>query len=92
MSNDAFENFYKMPNTAGVGIVTGYEGLEVLDIDLKVLPTVTERNDFFKQLISLCKDNIFDFEKKFVIVKTRNSGYHILYKCKNPTGNKKLQL
>ena len=90
MSNDAFENFYKMPNTAGVGIVTGYEGLEVLDIDLKVLPTVTERNDFFKQLISLCKDNIFDFEKKFVIVKTRNSGYHILYKCKNPTGNKKI--
>ena len=48
MSNDAFENFYKMPNTAGVGIVTGYEGLEVLDIDLKVLPTVTERNDALK--------------------------------------------
>jgi len=29
---------------------------------------------------SMLKDNIIDFEEKFVIYKTKNEGYHIIYK------------
>lgn len=92
MSEDTFENFYNMPNTDGVGIVTGHNGLEVIDIDLKVLQTVTEKMNFWNNYLSFLKDNIYDFEKKFVIVKTRNSGFHILYRCEKPTGNKKIAI
>lgn len=90
MNKDTFENFYTLPSTKGVGIITGYADLEVLDIDLKVMHTVKEREDFWLNLLSLMKDNIEDFNEKFVIVKTKNYGYHILYKCKVIGGNTKI--
>ena len=90
MKKDTFENFYNMPATKGIGIVCGYADLEVIDVDLKVLSTVKEREDFWSELISMCKDNIEDFATKFVIVKTRNYGYHILYKSKELKGNIKI--
>ncbi len=90
MTSDAFENFYNLPNTYGIGIVTGYDNLEVIDIDLKVIPSPKERDEFWKEFLQLLKDNIYEFEKKFVIVKTRNAGYHIIYKNANRGGNKKL--
>jgi len=72
------------------GIVTGYEDLEVVDVDLKVFSTTTEKEEFWNELMSLFKDAIYDFDSKFVITKTVNQGYHILYKTKRATGNKKL--
>lgn len=90
MQKDTFENFYSLPTSDGVGIVTGYSDLEVVDVDLKVLHTVKEREDFWNELISMCIDNIEDFKTKFVIVKTRNYGYHILYKSKKIGGNAKI--
>lgn len=90
MKKDTFENFYQLPNSKGVGIVCGYSDLEVLDIDLKVYSTIQERNDFWSELLSLFKDNFPDFENKIVIVKTRNYGFHLLYKCKEIAGNIKL--
>jgi len=90
MTPDIFENFYNMPNTDGVGIVTGYGNLEVIDVDLKVYSNPKERLDFWTEFVQLLKDNIFEFERKFVIVKTRNAGFHILYKSKKLTGNKKI--
>jgi hypothetical protein len=38
----------------------------------------------------MLQDNIENFEDKFVIAKTINNGYHILYKTENPDRNKKL--
>ncbi|MHB9056230.1 MAG: DUF3987 domain-containing protein [Paludibacteraceae bacterium] len=90
MHKDTFENFYALETTAGVGLVTGYGDLEVLDFDLKVLSTNAERSQFWKEFISMANDNIEDFENKFVIVKTRNYGYHILYKTKQVLGNTKI--
>ena len=90
MKKDTFENFYQLPTTDGIGVVTGYSDLEVIDIDLKVLATVKERDDFWNEFISMLSDNIADFNQKFVIVKTRNSGYHILYKSKLCQGNLKI--
>jgi hypothetical protein len=42
------------------------------------------------EFLKFIKDNILDFDEKFVIVKTKNAGYHILYKCNFIEGNKKI--
>lgn len=80
----------EMKATQGVGIVTGYNGLEVIDVDLKVFGTLKEQQDFWNELLDLLKSNIDDFDLKFVIYKTRNQGYHIIYKCSKPDGNIKI--
>jgi hypothetical protein len=77
-------------NSPLYGIVTGYNNLEVLDIDLKVFSSLKEQQDFWNEFLSFLKDNIDDFDQKFVIVKTKNAGYHILYTCKEIEGNKKI--
>ena len=72
------------------GIVTGFNNLEVIDIDLKVFSTLKEQNEFWNEYLGFLKDNIDDFEKKFVIKKTQNKGYHILYRCSKLVGNTKI--
>ena len=74
----------------GFGIITGFNNLEVIDIDCKVLSSLKEQNDFWNEFLSFLKDNIDDFDKKFVIYKTINKGYHIIYRCKTITNNKKI--
>jgi hypothetical protein len=71
-------------------LVTGYNDLEVLDTDLKVFATLKEQNDFWNEYLSFLTDNIDDFDKKFAIYKTKNQGYHILYRCKKIEGNTKI--
>jgi len=85
-----FEKYYNNNKTKGIGIITGFEGLEVIDVDLKVLPTLKEQADFWNDLKTFLSDNIPEFEEKFVIYKTVNNGYHILYRCSKIEGNKKL--
>lgn len=72
------------------GLVTGFEDLECIDVDLKVFSTAKEQKDFFEEYIGYLKDNIFDFEKKVAVYKTKNEGYHLLYKSKRVQGNLKL--
>lgn len=76
--------------TAGYGIVCGYNGLECVDIDLKVFPSLKDQRDFWSSFIQLIKDHIDDFDQKFVVYKTVNSGYHIIYRCAKIEGNQKL--
>lgn len=76
--------------TTGFGLVTGFEDLEVLDIDLKVFSTAKEQKEFWEEFLGYLRDNILDFEEKFAIYKTKNAGYHILYKTKRCEGNQKL--
>lgn len=80
----------EMQPTNGVGIVTGYNSLEVIDVDLKVFTSLKEQSDFWDELLHFLKDNIDDFDLKFVIYKTKNQGYHILYRCSFIEGNKKI--
>jgi len=77
-------------NSPLFGLVTGFSGVEVIDVDLKVFSTLQEQNDFWTELLSFLKDNIDDFDKKFVIYKTKNQGYHILYRCESIVGNTKI--
>lgn len=84
------KNGDEIPATYNVGIITGYDYLEVIDIDLKVFSTAQEQREFWDEYISFLKDNILDFDDKFVVYKTKNSGYHILYKSKRVQGNTKI--
>ena len=81
---------HELPKTDNFGIVTGFEDLECLDIDLKVFSTAPEQREFWDEFLQNLNDNILDFEDKFVIYKTKNAGYHILYKTKRVAGNLKL--
>lgn len=72
------------------GLKTGYNNVEVIDIDLKVFSSLQEQNEWFKEFISFCEDNIEDFKDKFVIQKTQNKGYHIIYRCSEIQGNTKI--
>lgn len=72
------------------GLKTGYNNVEVIDIDLKVFSSLQEQNEWFKEFISFCEDNIEDFTDKFVIQKTQNKGYHIIYRCEEIQGNTKI--
>jgi hypothetical protein len=77
--------------TTNIGLATGYNGLEVIDIDLKVFKnSVTEQNAFWIEYTNFLKDSIIDFDDKFVIYQTLSGGYHILYRCKKIGGNVKI--
>lgn len=80
----------EIPATTNVGIVTGFEYLECIDVDLKVFSTAQEKKDFWNEFVTYLEDNILDFWDKFVVYKTKNDGYHILYKSKRCDKNQKL--
>ena len=77
-------------NSPKYGLVTGFNDLEVIDIDLKVLGTVSEKKEWWDEYLAFLCDNIEDFKDKVVISKTQSGGYHILYKSKTITGNTKI--
>lgn len=81
---------YELEPTHGVGIVTGYNNVEVIDVDLKIFDSLKEQDSFWSEYMNFLKDHIVDFDDKFVIYKTINNGYHILYKCSTIEGNLKL--
>lgn len=80
----------EIPATGGVGIVTGYNGIEVIDIDLKIFTSLKEQQDWWGEYYRFLHDNIDDFDNKFVIYKTVNNGYHIIYRCAVIGGNQKI--
>jgi hypothetical protein len=90
LSPDAFLLRYKDPRSKGIGIITGFEFLEVIDVDLKVFSTASEMQEFWSEYITTLRETIYDFDRKFVIYRTKSGGYHILYKSKRVEGNKKI--
>lgn len=81
---------HEIKKTDRFGIVTGFDFLECIDVDLKVFSTAKEQKEFWDEYLGYLRDNILDFDDKFVIYKTKNAGYHILYKTKRIEGNLKL--
>lgn len=80
----------ELPPTKGLGIITGFDYLEVIDVDLKVFSTVKEMQDFWSEYYGTLKESIYDFDNKFAVYKTKSGGYHILYKSKRIKGNTKI--
>lgn len=75
-------------NCHGIGLVCGKVsgGVETLDIDSKYDETGNLWNDL-KNLIASTDKSILN---KLVVQKTKNNGYHLIYKCKTIQGNQKL--
>jgi len=90
IDKDKFEKQYNSKSTKALGIVTGFNNLEALDIDLKIFPSLKMQQDFWNEYLQFLKDNIDDFDDKFVIYKTVSGGYHIIYRCEVIGGNKKV--
>lgn len=90
LSKEQFLQNLKQPSTTGIGIVTGFDFLEVIDIDTKVFSTQLEKDEFWNEYYQTLKDNIVDFEKKFAVYITQSGGFHILYKSKRVVGNSKI--
>ena len=72
------------------GMVTGINDIECIDIDLKVITGLAEQKAWWGEYVSFLEDNIEGFKDKVVIARTMNAGYHILYKCKEPSGSVKI--
>ena len=83
-------NKFKNNVVQSIGVITGFEHLEVIDVDLKVFSTTTEKEEFWNEYVSTLRDVIYDFDNKFVLYKTKTGGYHILYKSKRVQGNTKI--
>jgi hypothetical protein len=77
-------------NSPKYGLVTGFNDLEVIDVDLKVIATVSEKKQWWDEYLAFLCDNIVDFMDKVVISRTQSGGYHILYKSKTIVGNTKI--
>ena len=60
----------KLLNSPKFGIVTGFNNVEVIDVDLKVFTSLKEQREFWDEYLGFLKDNIDDFDKKFVIKKS----------------------
>lgn len=90
ISVDDFIKNINNPTTKGLGIITGFEDLEVIDIDTKVFSTQIEMDEFWNEYYQTLQDTIIDFKNKFVIYQTKSGGYHILYKSKRVQGNTKV--
>lgn len=80
----------EIPPTKGIGLVTGFDFLECIDVDTKVFSTQIEKDEFWNEFYQTLKDNVVDFEDKIVVYKTKSGGYHLLYKSKRVEGNQKL--
>ena len=75
-------------NCPKYGLVTGFNDLEVIDVDLKVIATVSEKKQWWDEYLAFLCDNIVDFMDKVVISRTQSGGYHILYKSKTIVGTR----
>ena len=71
--------------TDSLGLVCGYNGLEVLDIDAKHFT-----GNEFKEYIALLEANGPDILPKLVIQETPSGGFHFMYRCEVIEGNQKL--
>lgn len=74
------ENLHR-PKTEGIGLITGYDNLELLDIDIKVLQGSEEKKSFEKELFKRIICEFSDFFAKVAVYRTVNGGLHFLYKC-----------
>jgi hypothetical protein len=90
LTPEKLSNQYNTTTTRGIGIVTGFEDLEVIDVDTKVFSTQHEKDEFFNEYYQTLKDNVIDFEDKIAVYQTKSGGYHLLYKSKRVQGNTKI--
>jgi hypothetical protein len=85
ISQETLIEQYADTRAAGIAIICGKVSgnLEVIDIDCKYDLTKTLYEDIIEAIPTATLG-------KLLIIKTKNGGYHIYYRCKTIAGNKKL--
>jgi len=76
-----------------LGLVCGFNNVEVIDVDLKHFHTEQEKIDFWAELLQELEGAILNFKKKVLIVSTTSGGKHIIYRNEKReycSGNKEL--
>jgi DNA-binding phage protein len=84
----SIDSFNKI--TGYYALVCGFQDVECIDIDLKIIKDYDKRKQLKNEIFSMFDDNIENFYQKVVVKKTINEGYHVIYKSKNIEGNSKL--
>ena len=79
---------YNFRDGDGIAIITGKisKNIEVIDVDLKNDISGTLRAD----LTELIENHLPGILSKLTIIKTKNNGLHIYYRCSKIGGNTKL--
>jgi len=90
VSDDVLKNWHNDTQTTSFGLVTGYNDVEVIDIDSKILPTKKDRDSFLNEYFNLLINHIDNFYEKICLVQSQSGGFHILYKTKSVEGAKKI--
>jgi hypothetical protein len=85
ITHDALIQQYADTRAAGIAIICGKisGNLEVIDIDCKYDLTKTLYEDIIEAIPT-------PLLKKILIIKTKNGGYHLYYRCKTIGSNRKL--
>jgi hypothetical protein len=76
-----------------LGLVCGFNNVEVIDVDLKHFHTEQEKIDFWTELLQELESAILNFKDKVLIVSTTSGGKHIIYRNEKReycSGNKEL--
>jgi hypothetical protein len=89
MSDDEIDQSFANADQIAIiaGIVSG--GLEIIDFDIKHLAPLDQKI-FWDSFIHDVQNTNNDLFKKLQINSTRSGGYHVLYRCEEIEGNKKL--
>jgi len=82
-SKDKVQVQYNKSSFKSFCIMTGFNDLEVIDVDNKVIKNVIERKAFNEEYFSLLDSHIENFYDKFCVVESQSGGFHILFKSKS---------
>lgn len=90
MSAKELKDISKRTKANALAMITGYNDLQVIDVDTKILTDDLEKSVFCSEFFNLLRDHIADFDDKIAIYTTRSGGFHLLFRCSEIEGNKKL--
>ncbi len=62
-TKEQFEQKYYSDKANYVGFLTGYNEIEVIDVDLKVFATLKEQNDFWNEFVQKARNHPGDQEE-----------------------------
>ncbi|SNV42965.1 Bifunctional DNA primase/polymerase, N-terminal [Chryseobacterium taklimakanense] len=90
MTGEQLKDISVTTGATDFAIITGYNNLQCIDVDTKILDDEQERVFFESNFFALLRDHIPDFDNKIALYRTRSGGFHLLFRCREIEGNKKI--
>lgn len=89
-SKEQIKLWHDEKENVSFALLTGYNDVECIDIDNKVIKDSKQKQDFNNEYFELLENHIDNFYEKFCIVQTQSGGFHILYKTLKQTKSTKI--